>query len=149
MALFHLEGSSTCKRPMASSLRNRANRDALRLAVVGATLLSCQARFLEDLLAKGQARLELSAPTDGGVIAGEELRLSWQLVPGATYHLVVSKDPRLSRPILDRTGIRDASTICRGFSAGTYYWQVTAQRGGSDIATSRIYSLTIGPERGR
>src|SRR5438477_7780182 len=53
--------------------------------------------------------------------------LLWKPVPGATgYHVMLDYSAYFNRPLVDRSGIKDASQEIRGLDAGKYYWRVAA-----------------------
>jgi len=53
--------------------------------------------------------------------------LVWKPVPGATaYHVMLDYNAYFNRPLVDRTGITEASVEVRGLDVGKYYWRVAA-----------------------
>ena len=71
--------------------------------------------------------------------------LAWKQVPGATgYHVMLDYSAYFNRPVVDRTGIRDASVELIGLETGKYYWRVSASdKDGTEGAFSDFARFTV------
>jgi len=70
---------------------------------------------------------------------------SWDLLAEAdTFNWVLSKNANLSAPIESKTGLTDtAYTTTQTLEHGTtYFWKVTAYKGGEAISTSAVGTFT-------
>ena len=92
------------------------------------------------------AEIDLLAPVPGATdVAVEDVGFSWHLLATAdTFDWVLSKNADLSAPVQTKTGL--TGTACAYIGTldygTTYYWQVTAYKGGSAIAVSAIGVFT-------
>lgn len=71
--------------------------------------------------------------------------LAWKAVPGALgYHVMLDYSAYFNRPIVDRTGIKDASVELIGLDTGKYYWRVAAaDKDGVEGAFSDFARFTV------
>jgi hypothetical protein len=76
--------------------------------------------------------------------------LLWKPVPGATgYHVMLDYSAYFNRPLVDRSGINDASVEVRGLDVGKYYWRVAAiDKDGVEGSFSEFARFSVGRPQG-
>lgn len=97
----------------------------------------------------GSAAIDLVSPVPGAPgQPTKNLGFSWDLLATAnSFDWVLSKNADLSAPVESKTGLtRTAYTCTKTLDYGTtYYWQVTAYKGGAAISTSSVGTFTTAP----
>jgi len=96
----------------------------------------------------GQAVITLVAPVPGAQdVAIKNLGFSWNTLASADkFDWKLSTNADLSSPVESKTGLTGKAYACtKTLTYGTtYYWQVTAYKGGVVVSTSAIGTFTTG-----
>jgi hypothetical protein len=96
----------------------------------------------------GQGVITLVAPVPGALDQPiKNVGFSWSILASADkFDWVLSKNADLSSPVDSKTGFSGTAVTCtKTLDYGTtYYWQVTAYKGGAKIAKSAIGTFTTG-----
>jgi hypothetical protein len=92
------------------------------------------------------AQIDLVSPVPGSLnVPIKNVGFSWHLLASAdAFDWVLSKNADLSNPVESKTGLtRTAYTCTKTLEYGTtYYWQVTAYKGGAAISISAVGTFT-------
>lgn len=91
------------------------------------------------------AKTTLTSPSNGSS-ANWDQSFSWNVIPGATYHLQISTFENFSNILIDQPNLSTNSVTINLenlVEGETYYWKVTTQESGKTATDSEIFSFSV------
>lgn len=91
------------------------------------------------------AKTTLTSPSNGSS-ANWDQTFSWNVIPGATYHLQISTFENFSNILIDQPNLSTNSVTINLenlVEGETYYWKVTTQESGKTATDSEIFSFSV------
>ncbi len=91
------------------------------------------------------AKTTLTSPSNGSS-ANWDQSFSWNVIPGATYHLQISTFENFSNILIDQPNLSTNSVTINLenlVEGETYYWKVTTQENGKTATDSEIFSFSV------